>query len=405
MDDTIWQNHKVIMHIDMDAFFAAIEQKICPALQGRPVIVGGTPESRGVVSTCSYEARNYGVHSAMPMKKAYQLCPDGVFVDTSGDKYSYMSVMVLEILQRYSMLVEPVSIDESFLDITAVHQRYGGPAKIAMAIKNDIKAKIGLTASIGIAPNKLIAKMASSSQKPDGLVIIPPDEVKQFLWCQPVQHLWGVGPKSAAALNSEGIQTIGDLAQSSKPKLKKMFGILGEALVGMANGDGDSDVRSVFNMRDAKSVGHEHTFHRDTNDIDTIMALLLYLSDKVSRRLRLHGYEGKTIRLKIRKSDFTLLTRAHSLTVFTDTEKDIFKYAREMFFANEFQKKPIRLLGVSMGNVRLKSETDFDDFLIDYSPQKSSRRIDKVMDSLREKHGESVITFARTSLFKDFDSP
>ena len=224
-----WGKGKVIMHLDMDAFFAAIEQTIHPALRGKPVIVGGAPDSRGVVSTCSYEARNYGIHSAMPMKEAYRLCPEGIYIDISGDKYSYISYEVINILKKYSNAVEPVSIDESFVDITAVHERYGGPRGIALAIKRDIKNNINLTASIGIAPNRFIAKMASSFNKPDGLTVIYPVEVRQFLWVQPVDHLWGVGPKSTAILQKLGIITIGDLAKESEAKLKKIFGIMGPA--------------------------------------------------------------------------------------------------------------------------------------------------------------------------------
>jgi len=241
--NSIWEGHKVIIHLDMDAFFAAIEQMINPDLRGRPVIVGGTPDSRGVVSTCSYEARNYGVHSAMPMKRAYELCPDAVFIDTSGGKYSYMSVEVMNILKDFTPNVEAVSIDEAFMDITSVWRRYGSPRKAAEAIKREIKEKLGLTASIGVAPNRLAAKMASSSNKPDGLVIIQPHEVQQFLWVQPVEHLWGVGPKSTEALNNQGIRTIGDLAKASDTKLKNMFGILGPGLIRMARGEGPDDVR------------------------------------------------------------------------------------------------------------------------------------------------------------------
>jgi DNA polymerase-4 len=261
----IWAGHKVIIHLDMDAFFAAIEQMINPELRGRPVIVGGTPDSRGVVSTCSYEARNYGVHSAMPMKRAYELCPNAVFIDTPGGKYSYMSVEVEKILRTFSPYVEPVSIDESFMDITGVWNRFGSPQKTAEAIKGKIKEELGLTASVGVAPNRLVAKMASGSNKPDGLVVIQPHEVQQFLWGQPVEHLWGVGPKSTETLNKQGIRTIGELANASEAKLKNMFGILGPGLVRMARGEGPDDVRESHLDYDAKSMGHEHTFHRDTN--------------------------------------------------------------------------------------------------------------------------------------------
>jgi DNA polymerase-4 len=382
------------MHLDMDAFFAAIEQTIHPALKGKPVIVGGRPDSRGVVSTCSYEARNYGVHSAMPMKQAYRLCPQAVFVDTSGEKYSYMAVQVLNIMKNYSPLVEPVSIDEAFADITGIHKRYGGPENVALKIKKDIKEQLGLTASIGIAPNRFVAKMASSSNKPDGLVVIIPDKVKQFLWGRPVEHLWGVGPKSTEALKRIGISTIADLANTPEVKLKSMFGIVGPALVRMANGQGEEQVLSFDLEHDAKSMGHEHTFAKDTKDTDKVLSLLLYLSDKVSRRLRLSNCEGRTVILKIRKSDFKLMTRARSLNVYTNTEKEIFQTAKSLLMENRFLENPIRLVGVNISNLRKRSDDDPGDLMKEYCPVNKSRKVDGVIDKLRDKLGEEAIFLA-----------
>ena len=387
------------MHIDMDAFFAAVEQEINPDLKGRPVIVGGPPDSRGVVSTCSYEARNYGVHSAMPMRQAYRLCPQAVFIDTSGGKYSYLSVKILNILKNYSPNVEPVSIDEAFVDITGVQERYGGPEKLSMNVKRDIKNKCGLTASIGIAPNRFVAKMASSANKPDGLVIIPPDEVRQFLWVQPVGHLWGVGQKSEAALKKIGIVTIGDLAEASDNELKKMFGIVGPALKKMATGQGDDDVRPSDIEHEAKSMGHEHTFHRDTNNPDEVIGLLLYLSDRVSRRLRQSGCEGKTVTLKIRKSSFKLITRAATLREYFDTERIIFQAAKMLLLENRFLDEPIRLIGVSVSNLRNKRDLYFDELLIGDELRKKSEKIDELLDRLRDRHGEESIFFAGSRVF------
>jgi len=386
------------MHIDMDAFFAMVEQTIHPALKGKPVIVGGAPDSRGVVSTCSYEARNYGVHSAMPMKQAVKLCPQAVFVDTSGEKYTYMSVRVLEILSHYSPRVEPVSIDEAFADLTGVHERHGGFVNVARAIKRDILEELGLTASIGIAPNRFVAKMASSSNKPDGLVIVPPDQVRQFLWNRPVDHLWGVGPKSSEALRKAGINTISDLAQTPEIKLKAMFGIMGPGLVRMANGEGEDEIRPSDVEPDTKSMGHEHTFDRDTNDPRKVLGYLLYLSDRTSRRLRQYGYEGRTVRLKVRKSDFKLVTRETTLSVYIDTENEIFRTVRKLLFDNRFLDQPIRLIGVNMSHIRKRTLENYDEFLIDYDPLQKSRRVDKVLDSLRDKHGEESIFFASSKL-------
>ena len=388
----------MVMHLDMDAFFAAVEQNINPDLKGRPVIVGGTPDSRGVVSTCSYEARNYGVHSAMPMKEAYRLCPDAVYIDTSGGKYSYLSVQILNIMKKYSPNVEPVSIDEAFVDITGVHQRFGGPEKLAQAVKNDIKSEYGLTASIGIAPKRFIAKMASSSVKPDGLVVVNPYQVKQFLWGQPVGHLWGVGKKGDVALKKIGITTIGDLAKASSATLKKMFGIWGPALIKMANGEGDDEVRPSHIEHEAKSMGHEHTFYRDTNDLDEVLGLLLYLSDRTSRRLRQSGCEARTVTLKIRMGDFKLVTRAYTLRDYFDSEKIIYISSKQLLLRNRFLDKPIRLIGVNVSNLRDREDHDKFDLFNEDSPNRKNNRLDKLLDGLRDRHGEESIFFAGSQL-------
>lgn len=386
------------MHLDMDAFFAAIEQTIHPALKGKPVIVGGTIESRGVVSTCSYEARNYGVHSAMPIRQAYKLCPHAVFIDTSEGKYSYMSMEILDILKAYSPDVEPVSIDEAFADITGIHARYGGPEGAAQAIKLQIKERLDLTASIGIAPNRFVAKMASSYNKPDGLAVIHPDEVKQFLWIQPIGYLWGVGPKSQESFKKIGINTIGDLAHANEVVLRKMFGTMGPGLIRMANGEGDDKVRASHIERSSQSMGHEHTFSKDTNDPDRVLGSLLYLSDRVSRRLRQHEYEGRTITLKARKADLTRVTRAISLSVYVDTQREIYKAAKKLLLENRFLDNPIRLIGVSVSNLRKHRQSRSDDFLIACDPVEKNRSVDRVLDQLRDRYGEEVIFFAGSKI-------
>lgn len=397
-ESSAWEGSKVIIHLDMDAFFAAVEQMINPDLKGKPVIIGGNADSRGVVSTCSYEARNYGVHSAMPMKRAHELCPNAVFIDTSGGKYSYMSVEIIKILKDFSPNVEAVSIDEAFMDITGIWKRYGSPSKTAEAIKARIKKKLGLTASVGIAPNRQIAKIASSSNKPNGLVEIKPGEIRQFLWVRPVDHLWGVGPKATEALNKQGIKTIGELAKASDKKLKNMFGIMGPGLIKMAQGEGPDEVRESHVDYNAKSIGHEHTFHRDTKDHDRVTGLLLYLSDKVSRRLRISGCEAKTITLKVRKSDFKLATRASTLHNYFDDERAIYQSAKNLLVKNQFLRKPIRLIGVSVSRLRNKEIRLYDDLLNNYGSENRRKEIDKLLDKLRDKHGEESIFFAGTQL-------
>jgi nucleotidyltransferase/DNA polymerase involved in DNA repair len=387
------------MHLDMDAFFAAIEQAVNPELRGRPVIVGGKPDSRGVVSTCSYEARNYGVHSAMPMHEAVKLCPHAVFIDTSGDKYSYMSAQVINILSNFSPAVEPISIDEAFVEITGLYQRYGGIESLLKAIKREIKESTGLTASVGVAPNRFIAKMASSFNKPDGLTIVTPDMVKQFLWGMPVENLWGVGHKSAESLKKIGITTIGDLAHTPEAKIKAMFGIMGTALHRMANGEGGDEVRMSDEEPDTKSMGHEHTFAKDTNDQRFVLGLLLYLSDRVSRRLRHHGYVGKTITLKVRRSDFHRLSRAVSLSRHIDNEQEIYRCASKLLLENRFLDRPIRLIGVSVSNLKKNDGENAGLRLIEYDPLEKRMRIDKLLDTLRDKHGEESVFFAGEQIF------
>jgi DNA polymerase-4 len=290
------------------------------------------------------------------------------------------------------------------MDITAVWRRYGSPGKTAEAIKERIKEKLGLTASVGLAPNRFVAKMASSSNKPDGLVIIQPHEVQQFLWVQPVEHLWGVGPKSTEALNKQGIKTIGELAKTPESKLKKMFGILGPGLVRMARGEGAQDVRESHIDYDAKSMGHEHTFHRDTNDEGRVTGLLLYLCDKVSRRLRCSGCEARTITLKVRKSNFKLLTRAMSLKSYIDDERAIYVIAKKLLIKNRFLDQPIRLIGVSVSNLREKSTPYYDDLFERSNSENRRKELDKLLDELRDIHGEESIFFAGTQMGR-FDYP
>ncbi|OGC94878.1 MAG: hypothetical protein A2W25_14235 [candidate division Zixibacteria bacterium RBG_16_53_22] len=310
-----------------------------------------------------------------------------------------MSVQVMEILKRYSPAVEPVSIDESFADITGIHERYDDIEDLIGLIKKDIRDATGLTASVGVAPNRFVAKMASSFNKPDGLTIIPPDRVRQFLWGMPVEHLWGVGPKSAQALRRIGVNTIGDLAKTPESKIKAMFGIMGTALHKMANGDDGDEVRESYLESNTKSMGHEHTFARDTNDSKIILGLLLYLSDRVSRRLRQHKCVGRTVTLKVRRSDFQRVTRAISLSRYIDNEQQIFHCARKLLLDNRFLDHPIRLIGVGVSNLQKKTPENPEQNLIEYDPLDKKIRVDKVLDCLRDKHGEESIFFAGEQIF------
>lgn len=387
---------RIIMHLDMDAFFAAVEQAHDPRIRGRPVIVGGTPEARGVVSTCSYEAREYGVCSAMPAVQAARLCPKGVFIHTSADKYSHISMDILQILNEYSPQVEPFSIDEAFLDITDTANRYGGPEQLALEIKHRIREKHNLTASIGIASVRFIAKMASSAGKPDGLTVIEPGKEKEFLWPQPIGNLWGVGPKSEEAFRKIGIKTIGDLAKYPRHRLKKYFGVVAETLRDMANGIGENEIRPSYVEPEEKSMGHEHTFEKDVFDPDRISGMLLFLSDRVSRRLRQSNYRGRTITLKVRHSDFKLKSRARTLFIPTDCAVTIFQNARSLLEKNRFTEKPIRLIGISVSKLEKKSEEFQQDLMI--NPNLRQIIVDRVLDSLRDRYGEHTICRASAHL-------
>lgn len=390
------KKQRLIMHLDMDAFFAAVETAHLPQLEGKAVIIGGDPNSRGVVTTCSYEARKYGVHSAMSSAEAKRKCPHGIFICNATEKYSYASMEIMKILTDFSPQVEPVSVDEAFLDITETAARWGGPAPLAMEIKRRIWANLKMTCSIGISAVRFVAKMASGTQKPDGLTIIEPGGEKDFLWPQPIGNLWGVGPKSQEAFKKLGVNTIGDLAKYPKERLKKYFGIVGESLGDMANGTGDNEIQFTNAESDDKSMGHEHTFDRDVIDPDRLHGMLLRLSDKVSRRLREAGFKGRTITLKIKHSDTKLKTRARTVFQPTDSAVIIYEHAKYLLEKHQMTKQPIRLIGVSVSKLEKMNESAQTELLTD--PNIKNDKIDHIIDELRNKYGEHTITFAGSQL-------
>jgi len=384
------------MHLDMDAFFAAVEQAHDPRLKGKPVIIGGDPETRGVVSTCSYEARKYGVHSAMSSARAVRLCPDGIFVETTSKKINHISMAIMKLLSNFSLQVEPFSVDEAFMDITSTAARYGGPEQLAKEVKRRIWESQKLTSSVGIAAIRFVAKMASGVNKPDGLTIIEPGTEIEFLWPQPIRNLWGVGPKSEAAFHKIGIRTIEDLAKYPKRRLKKYFGIVGDSLRDMANGIGGDEIHPAYIEPVEKSMGHEHTFEIDVIDPNRICGMLLYLSEKVSRRLRQAGYKGRTITLKVKYSDLKLITRARTIHKPTDGDIIIFENAKLLLEKNRFIEKPIRLIGVSISKLEKRAVDIQPDLL--FHPDEKLKPVDQVMDLLREKYGERSISRAGAQL-------
>ena len=380
---------RTILHVDLDAFFAAVEQRDNPDLRGKPVIVGGPggEYSRGVVSAASYEARVFGVHSAMSLREAYRRCPHGVFVPVHGRRYQAASRDVMAILRRFTPLVEPISIDEAFLDVTGSAALFGDGPSIARQIKEAVRDEVGLTASVGVASTKLVAKIASDLRKPDGLVVVPRGEEASFLKPLPISRLWGVGEKTATALAEYSVRTIGDLAALPPDLLVRRFGKHGASLVDRARGI-DPD-RVVHDGDPAKSVGHEHTFDVDSSDPEVIERTLLAMSDGVAGRLRSAGVRAGTVTVKIRDSGFRTITRQRTLAEPTDMTEPIFRAALDLARA-EIRGMRVRLLGVSASNLGEREQLALFE-----SIEPRRRRAVEAADKLRRRYGEHAVTRAR----------
>ena len=378
---------RTILHVDLDAFFAAVEQRDNPALRGRPVIVGGGgPNDRGVVSTASYEARVFGVHSAMSLREAGRLCPHGIFVPVDGAKYQVASKAVMAVLRQFTPLVEPISIDEAFLDVTGSRVLFGDGAAIGRRIKDEVKATVDLTISVGVATTKLVAKVASDLEKPDGLVVVEPGDEATFLAPLAISRLWGVGQKSAAALREYGVRTIGDLAGLPDDLLVRRFGKHGASLAQRARGRDDDPVGE---RGAAKSIGHEHTFDVDTSDREIIERTLLGMSEGVAGRLRDSGVRASTITVKIRDTTFRTITRQRTLSDPTDLTDPIFRTALELA-RPEVRGLRIRLLGVTASGIGEREQLSL--FGADDTRR---RKLTEAADEVRHRFGERAITRAR----------
>ncbi len=370
----------------MDAFFAAIEVMDEPSLKGKPVIVGGSSR-RGVVSTASYEARRFGVCSAMPIFKAKERCPQGIFLPVKMEKYKEVSKKVMDILSDFTPLVEQVSIDEAYLDITGTENLLGSPEEIARHIKDRISKKTGLTCSIGIAPNKFLAKVASDMHKPDGLTIILANEVTTFLSTLPVEKIPGVGKRTVEGLRHYGIKTVGDLERFSKEQLLKNFGKFGLRLYELAQGRDDSH---VVTGREVKSISSEKTLLSDTGDLDMLKSLLKSHTENVARRLRKEGLKGKTITIKITFSDFSAITKGHTIAEATDSSRILKDSAIKLLLDYPLKGK-VRLIGVVVSNLEVsKEESQISLFMVQGKKDKE-RKVDKAMDEIRKKFGGKVI--------------
>jgi len=333
-----------ILHVDLDAFYASVEVLKDPSLAGKPVIVGGTG-ARGVVASASYEARAFGVRSAMPAVRARRLCPQGVFLPSDFDAYHTHSNRFREILLAHTPLVEPISLDEAFLDVGGATSLFGPPVAIARKIRRDVAAEVGVTCSVGIAPTKFVAKLASDGCKPDGMELVAADRVLAYLEPLPVRRLWGVGEKTAEVMERLGIRTVGELARMPVSILERALGEQNARhLSRLARGE---DERVVVPYEAPKSVSHEETFDDDLDDPQEILRELLALSGRVAARLRKDGYRAKTVTLKARLATFTTLTRSRTLSDATDVGADLFRTVSELYGALPGERRRIRLLGVA----------------------------------------------------------
>ncbi|GAB4288149.1 MAG: DNA polymerase IV [Thiohalomonadaceae bacterium] len=377
---------RTILHVDMDAFFAAVEIRARPELAAQPVIVGGAPERRGVVAAASYAARRYGIHSAMPTATALRLCPQAVLLPPRHDHYAEVSQQIRAVFERYTPQVEPLSLDEAFLDVSGSTRLFGTGEAIGRRIKQEIRSELGLVASVGVAPNKFVAKIASDIDKPDGFVVVAPEQVQSFLDPLPVGRLWGVGKVGAKVFARLGITTIGQLRAYSPRLLQQHLGNAAGPLWQLAHGQ---DERPVVSEREAKSISQETTFPRDIDDPTVLRAWLQDLAAQVAWRLRRHGLKGRTVQIKVRLADFSTLTRAQTLAQATDITDEIRRVAL-MLFEQRLPRPlpPLRLLGVGVSG--FAAEPGQDD-LFAVAVRERQSRLDAVMDQVVERYGRGSI--------------
>lgn len=379
---------RTIMHVDMDAFFAAVEILDNPLYAGKPVIVGGRKDSpRGVVSTASYEARKFGVRSAMPISQAVVLCPHGIYVPGRMKRYQEISQQVFSVFPEFSPLVEALSIDEAFLDMSGCEHFYASLEEMGLALKRRIKETTGLTASVGIAPNKFLAKLASDWQKPDGLFVLRPHEVQEFLNDLPVGKLWGVGKKSEAVLHKLNLHYVRDILPHSLSWLQEKVGsALGSQIYYLSRGIDD---RPVIPEQDAQSIGHELTFAEDQESFAFLRQQLAQMSEKVGWRLRKQGFYARTVSIKVRFEDFKTITRSHTLNYSFNDDDTIFREALHLL--EQVKLRPVRLLGVTVSNFSVGAQLS----LFSMEDQASSQ-VNELMDSINRKFAPGTITKGRT---------
>ncbi|MDX1432821.1 MAG: DNA polymerase IV [Gammaproteobacteria bacterium] len=380
----------MILHVDMDAFYASVEERDDPALVGRPVVVGGSPEGRGVVAAANYVARRYGIRSAMPAAQAKRLCPHAVFIRSRMDHYASVSAEIRAVFARYTPLIEPLSLDEAFLDVTASARLFGAAEEIAARIKAEVKGELGLVASVGVAPNKFLAKVASDLDKPDGLVVVHADEIEAFLDPLPVSRLWGVGKVSDRRFAAMGIRTIGDLRALPVELLEQSFGKWGGHLASLARG---IDEREVVPEREAKSISHETTFERDIDDARLLASKLLALTEQVGMRLRAAALGAKTVFIKVRYADFRTFTRSRTLDGPSSLTRVLWREASRLLAAERAERGgPVRLLGMGVSGIA-RSAAHQGDLFEDAEALRASR-IDRMADEIRTRFGSDSLARA-----------
>ena len=384
---------RTIFHVDMDAFFVSVEELHDPSLKGKAVVVGGQRNERGVVSAASYEARKFGVHSAMPLRTAAKHCPHAIFVDGHPERYRECSEKVFKVLTAFSPQVEMASIDEAYLDMTGTERLHGPPLKAANNLHQRMKTETGLNCSVGIGSSRLIAKVSSGRAKPNGLLWIVPGEEAKFLAPLDVREIPGVGKVMETHLHSLGIKKVGDLARLEESELGQRFGKWGLALAGKARGEDaggwfDSEVGADI---DAKSISHEHTYNEDTADPVRLESTLMRLSEMVGRRLREADFHARTVQLKLRYKDFTTITRAHTLASATQLDTQIFEQIRGLFRSNWKRGNEVRLLGVQVSSFSTQA-AQMD--LLDGNRQQRWKNALAAADKLRDKFGESSVGLA-----------
>jgi DNA polymerase-4 len=380
-----------IIHLDMDAFYASVEVLDNPALKGLPVIVGGG--NRGVVSAASYEARAYGVHSALPIAVARRRCPQAVFRPVRMGRYAEISRQVMAIFADFTPLVEQISVDEAFLDVTGCKGLFGSAVDIAAMIRHRVREEIGLTVSAGVAGNKLVAKIASDRNKPDGLTVVPPGREAEFLAPLPIKCLWGVGKKTVPELNLLGVQTIGDLTRLSLDFLEKKFGKHGRHMYLCARG---IDSRAVETGHDTKSIGNEETFDRDLTDLAAIRKELLRLATRVGERLRRHNFSGRTVTLKVRYQDFTTVSRSLTLPQPTCDSRRLYDCALALLPKTQAGQRPVRLLGLAVDKLT-EGQAPQQLGLFSHGTHSSRRELNRAIDRINSRFGARTIVPAALS--------